>query len=344
VNFFNIDLHISVIADINNIFQQLGHSVDINYLSNHCWVFNKQPNNSFCVNQFNWQSINPEMCDRFYKENKEKLDKYDGFIVTHIPAISLLYEKFNKPIIFVSSTRYEYPFTNYVERWQWFNNYINENKNIIPISNNLYDKWYCEQFTKREFQHIPSLCEYTNSKYLGRNGKNLLSSKYVNINHPEIVNKNLIGRYDWKDLSDYRSIIHIPYNVSTMTIFENYTSNIPLLFPSKRLTLELSSNNLTMSELSYNQVLGLNSKSTIDFSDVIDPNDFKSTELINKAIELSDFYNDNMREIITFDNPNELFNLINNLDFNEISLKMKNHNIERKESIINDWKKILQKL
>ena len=32
MKFFNLDLHISVIADIENIFNELGHEIDINYL------------------------------------------------------------------------------------------------------------------------------------------------------------------------------------------------------------------------------------------------------------------------------------------------------------------------
>jgi hypothetical protein len=343
MKFFNIDLHISVIADIENIFNQLGHTVDINYLSNHSWVFDKSPNNSFCINQSNWQGINQELCDRFYEENKDKLDHYDGFIVTHIPALSLLYEKFNKPIIFVASTRYEYPFTGDEMRWKWFNQFIDSNQNIIPVANNLYDKWYCEYFLNKEFEHIPSLCEYTNSKYTGSNNKNLLSSKFININSEQIVHKNNIGRYNWSDLSDYKSIIHFPYNVSTMTIFENYTSNIPLFFPSKEFTLELVKNNLTMSELSYNQVLGYPNKGILKYTD-IDPNDYKSESILRKAVDLSDFYNQNMKEVITFDNPDDLMYKINNTDLKQVSQKMKLHNIDRKELILDSWKKILNKL
>ena len=344
MRFFNIDLHISVIADISNIFEMLGHTVDINYLSNHSWVFDKEPNNSFCINQSNWNYINEEMCDRFYNENKDKLDKYDGFIVTHIPALSLLYEKFNKPIIFVASTRYEYPFTTDIKRWNWFNNYVNDNKNIIPIANNLYDKWYCEQFLNKEFQYVSSLCEYTNSKYTGNNSKSLLTSKFLDINDESIIHKNKIGKYSWDQLADYKSIIHFPYNVSTMTIFENYSANIPLFFPSKELNMYLANRNLTLSELSYNQVLGLENKSIFKYKGDIDPNDYKSEFILNKSIELSDFYNQNMKHIITFDNIDDLKYKINNTNFKEVSEKMRTHNIDRKESILEGWKKILENI
>ena len=107
--------------------------------------------------------------------------------------LSLLYEKFNKPIIFVASTRYEYPFTNNIIKWNWFNEYINTNKNIIPIANNLFDKWYCEQFLNINFQHIPSLCEYTQSKYNFKNDRYILFSKSKNFDIDKLINKSLLG-------------------------------------------------------------------------------------------------------------------------------------------------------
>lgn len=343
MKFFNIDLHISVIADISQILENLGHSVDINYLSNHAWVFGKSPNNSFCINQNNWMKIDKNMCDEFYNQNKDRLADYDGFIVTHIPALSLLYEKFDKPIIFVASTRYEYPFTNDANRWKWFNEYINKNKNIIPIANNLYDKWYCEQFLDIEFEYIPSLCEYTNSKHNFKKNLSLLYSRKINISDSEIVNKESIGRYTWDNISEYKSIIHIPYNVSTMSILEQYTSNIPMFFPSKNLLFELTKKKLTLTEASYTQVFGLINKSVVDYKDV-DPNDTNSDSIIHKLIELSDFYNDNMKYVSYFDDPQDLKNKINNLDSKDISEKMRKHNEIRKETVYNSWKKIIEKI
>jgi hypothetical protein len=129
-----------------------------------------------------------------------------------------------------------------------------------------------------------------------------------------------------------------------MTIFENYSANIPLFFPSKELNMYLANRNLTLSELSYNQVLGLENKSIFKYKGDIDPNDYKSESLLNKSIELSDFYNQNMKHIITFDNIDDLKYKINNTNFKEVSEKMRNHNIDRKESILESWKKILENI
>jgi azurin len=43
MNFFNLDCHISVIADIKQIFENLGHSVTSWSVSGHNWVFGRTP-------------------------------------------------------------------------------------------------------------------------------------------------------------------------------------------------------------------------------------------------------------------------------------------------------------
>ncbi len=339
MKFFNIDLHISVIADIENIFNDLGHSIDINYLSNHAWIFNKKPNNSFIINQSNWNNLDEKMCNDFYKKHKNELDKYDGFIVTHIPMLSLLYEKFKKPIIFIVSTRYEYPFTKDVRKWKWLNNYINNNEYIIPISNNLYDKWYCEQFTNQEFEYIPSICEYTKSKYNPKDNRHVLFSKSVNIKLPTVINKTIMGRYRWNDLFSFTSIIHFPYNVSTMSIFEQYSANMPLFFPSKKYLSQLGRQIYT--ELSYTQVLNCENKSVVDFKSNFDPNDINDKRLIETAIEFSDFYN--FPHIIYFDSIEDL-SIKLDLDFILISKKMEEFNLHKKSDVYNKWNCIIKKI
>ena len=170
MKFFNVDLHVAVIEDIKKIFNDLGHEVHSKNISSHNWVFNRESDKIDIIGQHNWTSLSPKICDDFYERYKDELSEYDGFIVTYPPTFSLLFEKFNKPIIIVAATRYEAPFTNDITKWDQFNDFlrrkIDENM-VIPVANNLYDKKYCEGFTDREWIHIPSVCEYTDLKYTG---------------------------------------------------------------------------------------------------------------------------------------------------------------------------------
>jgi hypothetical protein len=181
MKFFNIDLHVSVVEDIKTIFSSLGHEVDSYSLSSHDWVFNRVPKRPEIITVNNWMNIDDELCDRFYEHYKHKLDKYDGFVVTHTPVFSKLYQKFNKPIIVVASTRYEFPYTFNKDKWVSLNNYLNNNKNIIIISNNRFDKKYCETFLNKDVAFIESLCDYTKAQYQPNNEANDLN--YVRVPH-----------------------------------------------------------------------------------------------------------------------------------------------------------------
>ena len=52
--------------------------------------------------------------------------------------------------------------------------YLAEISGIIPK----FDKYYCKFFTKREWNCIPSLCEYTNAKYTGTKNQDLIDCIY----------------------------------------------------------------------------------------------------------------------------------------------------------------------
>ena len=123
MNFFNIDLHVSVIADLKAIFSKLGHTIVDRSLSGHTWVFNRQQDHIKFINKDHW-SINEDLCNRFYNEYKNELKSYDGFICTYPPSFSLLYEKFNKPIIMQVPIRYDVPFSQNAFLFEWFNNFF----------------------------------------------------------------------------------------------------------------------------------------------------------------------------------------------------------------------------
>lgn len=338
MKFFNIDLHISVIADIKNILENLGHEVKSLSLSGHSWVFKKSTDATKIINQHNWQKIDEQLCDDFYNAYKEELKNYDAFICAYPPVFSLLYKKFNKPIIVVAATRYDFPFTNDDKKLKWLNDFLSEN-HIIRIANNLLDQRYCEERSDLSWQHIPSLCEYTNEKYSGTKSQSVLFSK-IPLAIPSVINKDSLGKYSWKDLYSYKCILHIPYNFSTMSIFEQYTANVPLIFPTKELLLELFKRKISLSEISFNQVIGI---PPVAPSHKYDINAFNNLETIKESIELSDFYDSAwMPNILYFNNEEELSNVLFNTNFIAVSDLMKQKNTQRKQDIYKSWEKILE--
>jgi|ETNvirnome_6_100_1030635.scaffolds.fasta_scaffold03737_2 hypothetical protein len=327
MNLFNLDLHISVIEDVKTILTDLGHTVDSKSLSGHTWVFGREPDQMDVVSQENWKTLNQEMCDAFYKRYKDELSTYDGFLVTYPPAFSLLFEKFDKPIFVVAATRYEAPFSNNMLEWEWFNSKIVDmidRGQLIPLTNNLYDKFYCEHFTKKEWKHIPSICEYTKAKYTGTEEESILSAK-SRLLPPHCKHIKSLGRHTWEDLYRYKSIVHIPYNVSIMSIFEQYTANVPLLFPSPECGMKIPG---FLSE-------------TFFHPNII--NDAKLQEIINvDTLKLADYYDKEwMPHVLHYTDGEHLNELLETTDFEEVSNSMKIFNEERKKKVYSLWEEVM---
>jgi hypothetical protein len=349
MKFFNLDCHVSVIADIKQIFEGLGHEVDSWSISGHNWIFNRDSDPVEIITPTTWRNLDKNMVDKFYDRYKSDLEKYDGFICTYPLSFSLLYEKFKKPIILQIPIRYEVPFHNNEDKWNNFNEYLRtgiDNNLIIPIANSLYDKKYFEFFVGRECSLIPNICEYTDTKWTGVNEKFLYYSN-LPVNHELLVNKNSLGKYKWSDISKYRGIVMIPYNCSTMSIFEYYTSNIPLFVPSKKFMMELYKKypNHVLTDLTWNRVFGMRPGSIIKCDKKNDPNQYENYEIMEKWISLSDFYNEEwMPHLIYFDSFDELISKLKTTNITEISEKMKKFNEDRKKRIYDMWENKINKL
>ena len=81
---------------------------------------------------------------------------------------------------------------------------------------------------------------------------------------------------------------HFPYNVSTMSIFEQYYANVPLLFPSKRMTQQMIEAGFPLlSELSYRSVRNLPPMSLLGID--ADPNNYNKENLM-RSLEFADFH------------------------------------------------------
>ena len=341
MKFFNIDLHVSVIRDLKIIFGELGHSIDSLSLSGHNWVFEDENiQRPEIINESNWFNLEEQFLDKFYNHYKDKLDHYDGFIVTHTPILAKFYERFNKPIIVVASTRYEHPFTDDLQKWTEINEFYSTNKNLILTSNNLFDKHYCEMFINREFKFIESICSYTNAKYAPSKNKGVVYSKFKLNSLENYIHKSQLHRISWQELYSYKCIAHFPYNISTMSVFEQYCANVPLLFPSKEFTKQLLHDSYPMySEVSYRTVRGLSPKSLFGLPG--DPNNYTAENLM-KSLEYADFYR--FKNALYFDSLRDLDDKFKEINFNMVSFSMMQENIERRDTALSSWKETLDSL
>lgn len=319
MNIFNIDLHISVISDIKQILTKQGHNITDICMSQHAFLLNKSTLSTKIINANNWKNLDKEMCNTFYNEYKSELSNYDAFICCYPPSFAMLYEKFDKPIIIQVPIRLETPFENSQYKLKYFIDFLQngiDNKQIIPLCNNKYDKKYCEELTNREWTHIPSLCKYTKINNLNDSKFILYSKIPIEPNHNCVVNKP--ATYDWNFFNNISGVIHIPYNISTMSIFEQYSGNVPLFFPTIDFLIELANKKYALTEISW--------------TDIVLPD--------KKWINLADYYdNEWMPHIEYFNTFSELKNKIENINTREISNKMREFNKIREEKIDQLWKK-----
>ena len=352
VKLFNLDLHIAVISDVKRILTDIYKDqieiVDWS-ISGHSWLCDRKPEIVDIINQHTWTKINDQMIQEFVDKYHTFLSQFDGFIVTHSPVFCLLYESFGKPILLINSCRYEQPFSwdpnNNLEMWDKLNHKLERMWNtnqLIAISNNKADYEYLKLGTGIESTIIPILCLYTNAHYSPTSDKFVISSNHTLQETPKVVNKKnfVTENYKWSDLYKCRGIIHLPYEISTMSIFEQYSACVPLFFPSKELLKKIIVENNYPMQCRYNRIwntnckyhpkldIALNDKTWIDF-----------------WIDRADYYDPEILKHVTYYNSiAEIYNIVENIDTEKISTQMIAHNIIRKETIYRQWQVIIDKV
>lgn len=326
---FCLDLHISVISDVKNIISQVyGNQIEITHwcISDHHSIIGMERANVEIVNHMTWRQITKEMIEDFQKKYWNFLSTFDFFIVTHSPVFALLYAPFGKPILCINSCRYEQPFSfsENFEMWRYLNSelyYLSQQGILTIISNSKADRDHLKIGTGIESIHIPSLCLYTVAKY------NPVYKVLICFDSSQIIpttnftwNKNiLIPGYKWEDLYKFIGIIHIPYEISTMSIFEQYSACIPLLFPTKRFLKKLIQSGRIEFQGPYNK------KNYIP-----EVKETYGENWIDFWLDRADYYDqENMPYITYFDSIPDLLEIIPTINFMEIHEKMKIHNQNR---------------
>lgn len=300
---FNLDLHISVMRDIQqelkskklksirwSISGSNRYSRSIYKISDPVDVINSQT----------WSQLDDELISLFEFRYQKFLSKFDGFIVTHTPAFSQLYRNFSKPVLVINSTRYEAPYTNNTNKWKILDNYlINEvdKKRMLLASNNSGDADYLKYKTGLESPVVPSLCDYTKFRWIPGGSQKIIISRSPELEdfieretHGEWLGiKKVMGNdYNWKQYRDVKEVLYIPYNISTMSLFELATAGVPVSVPSKEFLKVISEKySGVLSELSYFQMQGL----SVEHLAKNDPNNYLSPNFQDWWLERADFYN-----------------------------------------------------
>jgi hypothetical protein len=336
IKLFNLDLHQSVIEDIKTLLKSIYDSkfeITNWSISNHNHQFGKPTADVKFINQSTWKDINMDMISKFQNEYDSLLSTYDGFIVSHTPVFAMLYEKYNKPIIIVNSCRYDQPFcwnkdTEMLNLFKESLKRMTLSKQLVIISNNKADQKYLKDHTGIDSIYIPSLCMYTNSKFNKSNSNYVLFEDRVKNNFKTIPNSSILverpKNYTFEELFKYSGIVHMPYDISSMSLFEQYFAEMPLFFPSKKFYKECIKNK------------------TVDF--IVRYDKWGTTlpdEEIDSWLNNADYYN--FKYINYYESFNDCINKINVFTDSDKDARIKHVN-KIKTDALNQWRQIINSL
>lgn len=350
---FNLDLHVSIIADLKSGAVPLDLSVTSWSISGANRVFRKvlwAPDPVEVINATTWQKLNSDMIQDFRHRYNTFLRSFDGFVVTHTPFFAEIYDGLDKPVLAVAGTRYEWPLTLDRNRWKSFDEYIKSSTKsgkLFLVANNMGDTDYLQFHTGVTPRYVPSLCEYT-----GQNWDGLLSHYLVVARSTDLINQvsritnnlwvdsqSVLGKnYSWADLARGKAIFVVPYNISTMTLFELATMGVPVVVPSPRL-LKILRHKFSgvLSELSFMEMNSMH----IDGLGKDDPNNFLSESYLDWWLNRADFYNSMlMPNVFVIDELEEL-NYIHLIFDKHFSVAYKSSISDRNASLFDTRRSLL---
>jgi hypothetical protein len=336
IRLFNMDVHHSVIEDVKHVLTTLypgKFEVTEWCMAFRHSLFNKPYTKPDIINESSWRNMDETTIERFLEKYGAFIGQFDGFIVTHSPIFALIFERFNKPILIVNSTRYEQPysFVNKIKEWEQLNRRLlslSKRPDVAFVSNNKADQSYLKKGAGVDSVLIPSLCLYTKAMY------NPTRNTFLVFND---ISKTLCSPYKWEDLYSFKGIIHYPYEISTMSISEQYSANIPLLFPSKEYMKRLVLDGMTFNPR-YTKICGnFGHPDTLSY-------ELDYPTYIDFWVENADYYDENMKHVVYFHSTEHLDELVQTLNTSSISSQMEAHNRDRVTKAMCDWTAVLNRL
>ena len=140
-------------------------------------------------------------------------------------------------------------------------------------------------------------------------------------------------------LDPYTAVIHIPYNISTMSIFQQVTANIPIWVPSKRLLAQLWADSQEPNELSWT-VFSPGSEANASTMDNV-----RNPDVIQRWIDSADFYNPEILPLVfEFDSIEDLVAKAMTTDYQAAMDKAEERALSYRENIAFAWEQVLNGL
>lgn len=310
-----------------------------------------------------------------YKDD-ERFKKVDVVMCDHNIAICELYMAFDLPMIVYATTRYEL-WRHKPERWKNLNHnlkLISQKPHNTIIANNLYDSKYLNYFTGLEVPVVDSFCGYSADEGIYNNPKRreiLIGPSRINIEvdafFSEVLKmaktngkslklapiRSLYKTYKYSDLIQHPAIVIVPYQLSVMSFFEYYRMGLPIYFPSVDLLTKWHLEHRIIDQKTWNMALykepatgsqiDPDPRATVPKS--LDPNNDLDPRSVRYWNNFGDLYQ--WPHIIIFDSMEDLYNKLTTATpqyYKEVSSHMQQYNKELVNNLVEQWKKIFERV
>jgi hypothetical protein len=369
---YGIDHHHAVLWDIKQTLRPLGITVDF------VWLCDGRPSVNEAIPgqdgpfRSSLDVYRPPVTVSLDPVFQERIQStYDAVITSHSLVTAYRLREIQLPQFHINSTRFGNSWVTDSQRHPVLVEAIQEmlrKKKLQVIHNNQGDSLYFHQFFTPDPSSeciLPSLCDsmlrhrfqpVTPMKFLIWDTRQVLfqdnKSPFMKALYracfekaPDAFHSQAILLAELKTflpegyLDAYTAVIHIPYNVSTMSIFQQVAANIPVWVPSKRLLQELWLNPKECNELSWT-VFSEGSQANTSFLDQA-----RNPEAVKCWIDTADFYDNRISEcIFTFDSIEELLERIFTVDYQFAMKKNQEAFLKRQENVIATWEMLLKPL
>jgi hypothetical protein len=368
---FAMDHHHAVLWDAKQILRPLGIQVDF------VWLHDGRPpvNEAIPSTVPSFQSsldiykkpfgapLDPALKEWITKEG------YQGVLTSHSLITAYRLQDFHLPQFHINSTRFGNEWINDPEKHRQFVQSIEtllQTNRLRVLHNNEGDKLYFLQYFPTVLpQHhltIPSLCESafrlrTKSvsplKFLVWDTRQVLikpnESPFMKRlfqacmeRNPTLVDSQAIllaqkGHLPEGYLDAYTAVIHIPYNISTMSLFQQVRANIPVWIPSPSLLAQLWADPKEPNELSWTVWSSGSERHASSLDSVRDP------KVIQEWIRHCDFYNPALSDCyLQFDSIEDLLEKVSTTNYQEHIDRNEAKQEERRNEIFAAWEAVFK--
>ncbi len=371
---FGMDHHHAVLWDLKKILRPLGVTLDFVWLHDGRIPVNEAipsqiPDFSTSLDIYKAPPFKP-----LSEQTKDHIlqGNYDGIVSSHSLVTCYRLADVGLPMIHVNSTRFGNEWIQDSSKHTLLVKKIQSlltTKRLQVVHNNQGDMQYFHQYfpSVRPSQElwIPSLCENigrlrvkapaptklflwdtrmtllqpTGSPFMKTLYKSLKDSFGDRVESQAILLQQAKTYLPEGYLDSYSAVIHIPYNISTMSIFQQVTANIPIWVPSKRLLAQLWADSKEPNELSWT-VFSPGSEANASTMDNV-----RNPDVIQRWLDCADFYKQDILPLVfEFDSIEELVAKAMTTDYQKAMEKAEEHSISHRENIAFAWEQVVKGL